>query len=294
MQIMISGKYCRRAASGLISAVIFVWPGISAESASVPNFAPTDSVGWISYGPEFIPAPSGPQPVTFDPAHPFINNAIEYNAARPGTRDPSQQPTFPVADLTNPSLQPWAREDLRKLNERVLAGRPLYSRESSCLPMGVPGFLLYVVNPVFFLQTPREVVMIATDDIQVRHVYLNVPHSRNPKPTWYGESVGRYEGNTLVVDTIGLSTKAFVDNYRTPHTEKLHVIERFQMIEDGKTLEVKVHIEDPDAFTIPWDVSQRYVRSDLRPIQERTCTENNANFFNLEIEPTPIAEKPDF
>jgi len=150
------------------------------------------------------------------------------------------------------------------------------------------------VNPVFFLQTPKEVVMIATDDIQVRHVYLNVPHSRNPKPTWYGESVGRYEGDTLVVDTIGLSTKAFVDNYRTPHTEKLHVVERFQIIDGGKTLEVKIHVEDPGAFTTPWDASQRYVRSDLRPIQERVCTENNANYFNIEIDPTPKADKPDF
>ena len=276
------------------SAILAARPLAGQQPSRQPIFSPAPNVGWISYGPEFIPAPSGPQPVTFDPAHPFINNAIEYNVARPGTKDESQQPTFAVADLTNPILQPWAREELRKLNERVLAGRPLYSRESSCLPMGVPGFLLYVVNPVFFLETPREVVMIATDDIQVRHVYLNVPHSRNPKPSWYGESVGHYEGDTLVVDTIGLSTKAFVDNYRTPHTEKLHVIERFQIIEGGKTLEVKVHIEDPGAFTTPWDVSQRYARSDLRPIQERTCTENNANYFNLEIDPTPKAERPDF
>src|SRR5216684_744504 len=247
---------------------------------SPPDFSPSDRVGWIAYGPEFIALPSGPRPVTFDPAHPFVPNAIEILSGQPDAKNVSENSTFAVSDISNPILQPWAREELRKLNERVLAGMPLFSRESSCLPMGVPGFLLYVVNPVFFLQTPKEVVMIATDDIQVRHVYLNVPHSRNPKPSWYGESVGRYEGDTLVVDTIGLSTKAFVDNYRTPHTEKLHVIERFQMIEGGKTLEVKVHIEDKGAFTTPWDVSQRYVRSDLRPMQERTCTENNANYFN--------------
>jgi len=72
--------------------------------------------------------------------------------------------------LTNPILQPWAREELRKLNE-ACAGRSaaLFARVE-LLAHGVPGFLLYVVNPVFFLQTPREVVMIATDDIMVRHV----------------------------------------------------------------------------------------------------------------------------
>ena len=67
-------------------------------------------------------------------------------------------------------------------------------------------------------QTPKEVLIIWRGDSQFRHVYLNVLHSQNPKPSWYGESVGHYEGDTLVVDTIGLSTKTFVDNYRTPHT----------------------------------------------------------------------------
>jgi hypothetical protein len=128
----------------------------------------------------------------------------------------------------------------------------------------------------------------------VRRVHLNVPHSANPKPSWYGESVGHYEGDTLVVDTVGLSTKAFIDNFRTPHSEKLHVIERFRMIEDGKTLDVKVHIEDPGAFTAPLDVSQRYVKSARTTLREAVCAENNSNYFNVEIEPIPQATKPDF
>ena len=66
---------------------------------------------------------------------------------------------------------------------------------------------------------------------------MNVPHSKNPKPSWYGESVGHYEGDELVVDTIGLNDKTFVDNYRTPHTDQIHVVERFKLIEDGKTLQ---------------------------------------------------------
>jgi hypothetical protein len=65
---------------------------------------------------------------------------------------------------------------------------------------------------------------------ELRRVYLDVPHSAQVTPSWYGESVGRYEGNdTLVVDTIGLSTKTFIDNYRTPHTDRLHVAERFKL-----------------------------------------------------------------
>ena len=148
----------RTVLAGISACLACAGIAMAQGGASRPVFSPAANVGWISYGPDFIPEPSGPQPITFDPAHPFIENGIEYNAARPGTKDESIQSTFPVADLTNPILQPWAREELRKLNERVLAGRPLYSRQSSCWPMGVPGFLLYVVNPVYFLQTEKQVV----------------------------------------------------------------------------------------------------------------------------------------
>jgi len=269
-------------------------PAFAEANPAPPIFSPAANIGWISYGPDFIPAPSGPKPVTFDPKHPFIENGIEYNAARPGTKSEDEQSTFPVADLSNPILQPWAREELRKLNERVLAGRPLYSRQSSCWPMGTPGFLLYVVNPIYFLQRPEEVTIIATSDHMARHVYMNVPHAKNPKPSWFGESVGHYEGDTLVVDTIGVTTKAFIDNYRTPHSDRLHTVERFRMLEDGKTMEVKLHVEDPGAFTAPWDATQLYVRSDKATLTEANCAENNVNYFHVEIDPTPEAKIPDF
>src|SRR5258705_10708035 len=101
-------------------------------------------------------------------------------------------------------------------------------------------------------------------DLQLRLVFLNQPHSPNPKPSWYGESVGHYEnGDTLVVDTIGLNDKTFVDNYRTPHTTKLHVVERFQIVKDATELLVNVRVEDPGAFTMPWTAVQRY-RKDRR------------------------------
>ena len=151
-----------------------------------------------------------------------------------------------------------------------------------------------MVNPVFFLQRPNEVVLIAQSDHMVRHIYLNVAHSPNPKPSWYGESIGHYEGDTLVVDTIGVTTRAFIDNYRTPHTDKLHVIERFRMIQGGKMLEVKIHVEYPGAFTTPWDAMQRYARAEREPLAEMICAENNINPFHQDIEPMPEADKPDF
>jgi hypothetical protein len=160
---------------------------------------------------------------------------------------------------------------------------------------------------VFFVQTPKEVLIIWRGDQQVRHIYLDVPHSANPTPSWYGESVGHYEGDTLVVDTVGLNTKTFVDNYRTPHTEQLHVVERFHMIDGGKTMVVDVHIEDPGAFTTPWNAVQRFARWDkgtLLDKGESICAESAAyDYFNTgnygathvsELAPIPQADEPDF
>jgi hypothetical protein len=280
--------------AGLFYASAALWPALGADAVSPPDFSPNNRVGWIAYGPEFIPLPSGPRPVASDPAHPFVPNAIEILSGQPNAKNVSENTTFAVSDISNPILQPWAREKLRKLNERVLAGMPLFSKHASCWPMGVPAFLLYPVAPVYFIQTPKEVVITAQNDHMTRHVYLNVPHSARVTPSWFGESVGRYEGDTLVVDTIGMNDRTYIDEYRTPHTDRLHVIERFHLIEGGRTLEVNLHVEDPGAFTTPWDATQRYRRVEPGPMVEANCAENNANYFHYEVEPMPEAAKPDF
>jgi hypothetical protein len=270
----------------LICAGAF-WPVTDARGAAneIPNFATDSTIGWQLSDDEFIPPPSGPGPIVSDSTHPYVSF---YRFPR------NPNPTFRVADLNNPILQPWAREELRKANERSLSSKIISIPKERCWPAGVPAFLLYPATPVYFIQTPKEVVMIWMQDHQMRHVYLNQPHSAKPSPTWFGESIGHYEGDTLVVDTVGLSAKTFVDNYFTPHTEQLHVIERFHMIDEGKTLEVNVHVEDPGAFTTPWNAIQRYRRMDQSAMVEVVCAENNGDHFHQDIGPTPIAEKPDF
>jgi hypothetical protein len=130
-------------------------------------------------------------------------------------------------------------------------------------------------------------------DHQVRHIYLNVPHSANPKPSWYGESVGHYEGDTLVVDTVGQNTRTFVDNFRTPHSEQLHVVERYRLIDDN-TLEALVTIEDPAIFIRPVQVIHRWRRVQ-GPMTEQRCAEGEANNpFQHEAEPIPRADRADF
>jgi hypothetical protein len=160
--------------------------------------------------------------------------------------------------------------------------------------MGVPAFLLYPVAPVFFIQSPNEVTIVWQGDHMVRHVYLNASHLPEVRPSWYGDSIGHYEGDTLVVDTIGLTPRSYIDEFRTPHTQQLHVTERFHMTDGGKTMQVDLHVEDPGTFTTPWDAVQRYRRVTRGPLQEQTCSENNVNYFNEPYEPMPQANRPDF
>jgi hypothetical protein len=143
---------------------------------------------------------------------------------------------------------------------------------------------------VWFLQTPKQVTIMRDADSQVRRVYLDAPHSPGPKPTWYGESVGHYEDDTLVIDTIGLSTKTYVDAYRTPHTEKLHVVERWRTVNDRQAMEVTFTVEDPDTYYEPWSGMRRYRRV-KQQFAEDVCAENNQQLFDYKI---PMASAPDF
>ena len=255
--------------------------GASAQTASPPDFSSNGTAWQGGNGVNFTAVPGSPAPIVNDPAHPHISNG---EAIRRGV-----QPTYRIADLSNPNLKPWAKDVMKKDNDEVLAGKVGYTPGSSCKPSGVPVFMLDG-GPFFFLQTPKKVTIIAQGGPDVRHIYMDVAHSADVKPSWYGESVGRYEGDTLVVDTIGLSTKSFVDHFRTPHTEKLHVVERWRTIDDGKTLEVLVTIDDPDTFYKPWQarLSWRRVQTTLPEI---ICAEGNFTLFDYG---TPIAVRPDF
>jgi hypothetical protein len=259
--------------------------GAAQAADSVPNFAPDDSTGWVPARPagdEFMPPPSGAGPVQAEPGHAYTPNG-------------QGQPTYRIADLSNPILQPWVVDRLKKANEEVRAGKVPYIPHERCWPGGVPGWEVYTrVRPVYFLQTPKEVTIVDELNHEVRHIYMNVPHSTNVKSSWYGESVGHYEGDELVVDTIGQNNKSLVDNYQTPHTDKIHVIERFKLIEGGRILQVTVTVDDPGAFTMPWSAVQQYRRGETRPMVELACAENNFDFLGYQVVPLPEAKSPDF
>jgi hypothetical protein len=267
------------ASAALIATAALAGGGAAPAAGAIPDFA---AHGWEApNGGDFILVPGSPKPVVQDPAHPYINNGI---ANRTG-----QQPNYRIGDLNNPNVKQWALDAMKKDNDEVLKGKIAFTPSQSCVPWGVPGVWLSG-GPFFFIQTPKVVYMIEEGDRQARRIYMNVEHAKNPKPSWYGESVGRYEGDTLVVDTIGLNTKTFVDNFRTPHTGKLHVIERYRIVNGGKTLEVHMTVEDPDTFNQPWQAIRRFNATE-DDLGENICREGNFMLFNYGI---PIDETPDF
>jgi hypothetical protein len=284
---MMPGHACLIGAGALTS---FVCAGVAlalaaeTQTGRLPDFS-SNEISWEAESMEFVPPPSGPGPVRSAKDHPYISNQV--------ARATGVSPTFRVADLSNPILKPWVVAELRKVNDAVLAGKPMFNREVRCWTPGVPAFLLDP-GQLFFIQTPKEIWMIGHDDHRVRHVYLNVRHSAHPTPSWYGESVGHYEGDTLVVDTIGLNDKTLVDNYRTPHTDQMHVVERFRLIDGGKTLETIVRIDDPGAFNMPWSAIQRFRAVHEGPLPEKACAEDTQNYFGYDLELIPQADKPDF
>jgi hypothetical protein len=193
------------------------------------------------------------------------------------------QPTFRVADLTNPNIKPWAKEIMKRENERVLAGGIGFTPRSSCMPAGVPAFMLFpVVETIFFVQSPKVVLMVFAGDAQIRHIYLDVPHSAHPKPSWYGASVGHYEGDTLVIDTIGFNHKTYVDNFRTSHGDKLHVVERWKLADDN-ILRMTFTVEDPDTFNEAWTATYSFHRIERPLFDEEVCAENNTLLFDYRI-----------
>jgi hypothetical protein len=252
------------------------------QKAGIPQLE-SATVGWAKVADDFDAPESGPGPVTFDKAHPYVPNGF------------GKQVTFRIADLTNPILKPWVIEKMREQNALAATGKRAYEARASCRPGGVPGFLVMGrVNPLYIVQGKDEVVLINEGGPEVRHVLLDVPHSAHPRITPYGESVGHYEGgDTLVVDTVALSDDTYVDNYRTPHTTQLHVVERFRLADGGRTLHVAINVDDPGAFNMPWSARQTYRRTRTGMMEETVCAENNIA-FDASVSEIPQADKPDF
>ncbi len=202
-----------------------------------------------------------------------------------------------AGDWSNPILQPWVREIVKKNAESEIALKHVFQADDSCWPVTVPA-ILNMREVVQWTQGKDKITLVYQRDHQVRHIYLNQKHSENPKPSWYGESIGHFEGDTLVVDTLGIKVApmSYVDPFGTPHTEKLHVVERYRVItdEEGKGLEAAIKVEDTGTFTKPWVAKVTYRPNRVQGIVEVICSENNVTFDGSTFGPLPVENTPQF
>ncbi len=199
---------------------------------------------------------------------------------------------FRIGDYNNPILRPHAANAVREHGERGRTGEVMLPPWSLCWPSGVP-LVINMGEPVQILQEPNYVVFLYRRDMQVRRIKLNDAFPESGRPSWYGDSVGHYEGtDTLVVETRRQNDRADVDRFGTPRSEEIRVVERYTVNADRTELRVEFTVEDPETFTTPWSGSATYFRP-VEPFMERICAENNKD-PDGGIFPIPVDATPDF
>jgi hypothetical protein len=276
--------------------------GGAQSAASIPDFS---GIWAHPYLTGFEPPSSGPGPV------------LNRSRSRNGVANFQQL----VGDYTNPILQPWAAEVVRKHGEISRTGVGYPTPSNQCWPGGVPYVFWDFLLQMF--QQPDHITMIYRHGNEVRHVRMNERHPAQVTPSWYGDSVGHYEAGTLVIDTVGIKIGPFamVDMYGTPHSPALHVVERYRLLDydaakaaierndrenfqasggadfdpnyRGKVLQLHFTVEDAGVFTMPWTATITY-RPALGPWTDLICAENPHEYFAGRDSAIPRADKPDF
>jgi len=254
--------------------------GVFAQGATqIPAYQPTpppDLSGFWQHGP--IAVFEG-VPFKADPVHDLK-----------GALDPTYFGVTFEGDYTSPILKPSAAEEVRRHTEAARAGKPIATPQEVCEPSGVPN-VMTLPAPIQILQQPEKLVLLYQRDHQVRHITMNTHHSDHLTPSWYGESVGHYEGDVLVIDTVGMNAKTPVDIFGTPHSEALHVVERLRLINNGRQMEVVFTVDDPNSFTSEWSGRILYNRSNVMSLEEEVCAENDRlpeGVYEIPTETKPI------
>jgi hypothetical protein len=259
------------------------------------------------FRPGLGPAATGPGPVT---NRSLFNGVSDYNQL--------------VGDYTNPILKPEAAQTVKRLGELSLRGIGYPTPSNQCWPSGVP--YVFWNFGMQMLQQNDRITILYLHDHEVRRVRMNQPHAVNVTPSWYGDSVGHYEGDTLVIDTmdVKLGPYPMLDMYGTPYSNALHVVERYRLVDyenaqpaidrenkvntryprglnaiefdpdyKGKQLELQITVEDERTFTARWSSTMIYGRP-LGQWIEHVCAENTREYYNGKNSAIPTATTPDF
>jgi hypothetical protein len=290
----------------MVLAGVSAMPASSQTASATPDFS---GIWAHPYWPGFDPPESGPGPVL---------NRVRRNGI--GNSDQL------TGDYTSPILKPNAAEVVKTYGEISATGVTYATPANQCWPSPVP-YILWTIGIQFLQQKDKVTILYSNPDHESRDVRLNGSHPARVAPSMHGDSIGHYEGDTLVVDTIGIRTNrpfAMVDVYGTPYSPSLHVIERYRLVEDGvakaaeartrkenlpipfndagltvdesykgKALALEFTVEDEGVFTMPWKAGMIYRRA-AGAWPEAACAENNTRFYRGNDADVPRAEKPDF
>lgn len=242
--------------------------------------------------------PTGPAPVTPD-GKPDFSGLWE----RPYTPDMTvatrnQLPDASLPDDPTPAPNARPNAPKRKLLPFTALGKAEWEAydaangdyTGACMPFG----LIRSINspdPLQIMQNAKYLGLLFEQNTWFHLVRLNAEHAKNLTPTWFGDSVGHWDGNTLVIDTIGFNGRTRLDTIGHPHSDKLHVIERYARPDLGH-INYEITIDDPVTFTRPWKNTRVFT---LRPdweIMEYSCEENNKDFFEGHIKGIGAPGKP--
>ena len=205
-------------------------------------------------------APSGPAPRTADGKPDFSGVWFAQRTVDPGKPEPL----------------PWAQALLK---ERA-ANNDKDAPGAHCLPRGITN--AGALFPFKLVQTPSLLVMLFEDDVPShRQVFLDGRgHPKDPNPMWMGHSIGHWEGDTLVIDSVGFDNRSWLDNVGHPHTEMMHVIERFRRPDLGH-LEIEFTIDDPGTYAKPWKITRAAELDAGDDIGEYVCSENEKDVEHM-------------
>ena len=193
---------------------------------------------------------------------------------------------------SNSPMTPWAAAKYKITGPKYAGTDPnnvLSDPVFSCYPPGVPRIYLYNF-PVQVVQIPGQVLMLFEYDHFIRRIYTDGrPHDAEQGPLWMGDSIGKWEGDTLVVDTTGFSDKTFIDRVGRPHSNALHLVERIRRL-DPNLMEIAFTVDDPKAYTQPWGTKLIFEQKPGWKIMEHVC-EDNAGFLDFNKKATQAPKK---
>jgi hypothetical protein len=290
----------------VLTTAMFASPAFAAAAGAPELFG----VRWGKNVFNFEPMPSGPKPLT--------------NLSRrpDGTANAGRL----VGDYNNPILTREAAAVVKQKGELAIAGVGFANAQDQCRAIAPPFSSAMTLAFIMLPKKSGDIVFISDNNANMRHIRMNATHPANLKPTPMGDSVGRWEGDTLVIDTVGVKVDEFlsVDRFGTPVTDRTHIVERYRLIDyaqakaqmdafekrEGtvggggrdagyhpdaslKGLQLEITIEDPNVFTQPLTARVTYRRLITQPM-ETVCAENPVEHYKDEWIGLPRADRPDF